>query len=88
MKSAEFYAQTAVAQAKAAVKFRNKYLTALALNTVYTAYIYGIITGGEWQGASKMIKHYAARNHVEYICWRCLYDAGIAQQVFWRMGHL
>ena len=50
MKSAEFYAKTAVAQAKAAKKFRNKYFTALALNTVYTAYLYGVITGGEWKG--------------------------------------
>ena len=67
MKSAEFYAKTAVAQAKAAKKFRNNYFTALALNTVYTAYLYGVITGGEWKGASNLIKHYACRNHVEYI---------------------
>lgn len=67
MKRADLYAQTAVAQARMAVKLQDKYYIDLALNTVYTAYLYGVITGGEWKGASKLIKHYACRNHVDDI---------------------
>lgn len=52
MKSAEFYARTAVAQAKAAVKFQNKYFIYLALITVYTAFSYGIISRDEWKAAA------------------------------------
>lgn len=66
MKSAEFYARTAVAQAKAAVKFRNKYYTCLALNTVYIAFIYGVISRDEWIQASAMIHRFAHIHNVDY----------------------
>lgn len=64
MKSAEFYARTTVAQAKAAVKFKNKYFICLALNTVYTAFIYGVISRDEWKAAANDIHRFAHIHNV------------------------
>lgn len=66
MKSAEFYARTAVAQAKAAVKFQNKYFISLALNTVYTAFIYGVISRDEWKAAADDIHSFGNIHNVDY----------------------
>ena len=67
MKSAEFYARTAVAQAKAAVKFQNKYYICLALNTVYTAFIYGVISRDEWKAAADYIHIFGRQHQVDFL---------------------
>lgn len=66
MTKEDFYAETAVRQARKAVQFHDKYYTALALNTVYVAYINGLITVKEWIQASAMIHRFAHIHNVDY----------------------
>lgn len=68
MDKASFYARTAVAQAKAAVKFQNKYYICLALNTAYTAFIYGVISRDEWKAAADDIHIFGRQHQVDYYC--------------------
>lgn len=64
---ASFYAWKAVDQARTAVRLRDKYYIALALNTVYRAYMYGHITGGEWRAASSLIHKFGHIHGVDYV---------------------
>lgn len=66
MKIVEFYEKTAVAQAKAAVKFRNKYYICMALNTMTTAFVHRIINRHEWRYACSLIHEFGQLYGVDY----------------------
>ena len=67
MDKASFYAWKAADQARTAVRLGNKYYIALALNTVFLAYIYGHITGEERRAASALIHKFGRINGVDYV---------------------
>ena len=66
MKRTEFYEKTSVAQAKAAVKFRNKYYICMALDTITTAFVHRIINRHELHYAWSLIHEFGQLHGVDY----------------------